>query len=91
LNNQIKGLNKSHKEAVELNQRENENFIKKLKTEYDLISRDLNKQIDSKTQEVDRLKQEKEEMNRSNSARISTLQESLKHHQDINNRCKFFF
>jgi len=29
LNNQIKALNKSHKEATELNQRENENFIKK--------------------------------------------------------------
>jgi len=88
LNNQIKSLNKSHKEAIESNQRENENFIKKLKTEYDLISRDLNKQIDSKDQEIDRLKQEKEELTRSNSARVSTLQESLKHHQEINNRLR---
>jgi len=57
-----------------------------LKNEYDLISKDLNKQVDYKTQEIERLKQEKEESTRSNNARVATLQESLKHHQEINNQ-----
>jgi len=57
-----------------------------LKNEYELISRDLNKQIERQNQDIERLKEEKDDAVKNLNSKISTLQESLKFQQEINTK-----
>ena len=61
----------------------------RLKGEYELIIKDLTKQLEFKTQDVERLKQEKEESIVNFNGKIATLQESVRYHQDANNKRTF--
>lgn len=61
----------------------------RLKNEYELVSRDLNKQIEHQSKDIERLKEEKEDAVKNLNAKISTLQESLKFQQDINAKRNF--
>lgn len=57
-----------------------------MKNEYELISRDLNKQIERQNQDIERLKEEKDDAVKNLNSKISTLQESLKFQQEINTK-----
>ena len=62
-----------------------------MKNEYELISRDLNKQLENQAKDIERLKEEKEDAVKNLNAKITTLQESLRFQQEINTKRTFNF
>ena len=65
--------------------------IVRLKNEYELTIRDLNRQLEHRDKEIERAREEKEDAVRNLNGKISTLQESVKHYQEINSKRNFLF